>query len=339
MSLHENIPAGIRSSHPTGYVQSGDPGAVGANRPWIDTSLGAGRWVYKVRNAADTAWEITSAGADLAGGRLTLTTGVPVTIADVIAAATIYYTPFVHDAISLYDGAAWYAMPFVETSLALAGLTAGKAYDVFGYDNAGVFAIELSAAWTDDVTRADALLRLNGRLVKNADHTRRLLGTIYATAATTTEDSAAKRYVSNLNNAVRRFMSNAAETADTWNYSIAAYRQANANAANQLDWIACVDDRDIEAHLLAGAITSAGEQDVRVGIGIDSTTVNSALTHSGQTVDSVNDEQIEARYMGYPGLGRHFAAWLEYGAGADTQTWHGDGGGAYQAGITGVVLG
>ena len=36
------------------------------------------------------------------------------------------------------------------------GLTAGKVYDVFLYDNAGTLALSLSAAWADDVTGTDA---------------------------------------------------------------------------------------------------------------------------------------------------------------------------------------
>lgn len=57
MGLHRNIPVGLRSSHPPGFVQSGDPGAVGAYKVWVDTSAGTGLWVTKVRNAADTGWE------------------------------------------------------------------------------------------------------------------------------------------------------------------------------------------------------------------------------------------------------------------------------------------
>jgi hypothetical protein len=41
----------------TGYVQSTDPGAVGAGMLWIDTSDGTGLWKLRVRNAADTGWE------------------------------------------------------------------------------------------------------------------------------------------------------------------------------------------------------------------------------------------------------------------------------------------
>lgn len=43
--------------HVAGYVQNGDPGAVGAGILWIDTSGGTGKWVAKIRNDADDGWE------------------------------------------------------------------------------------------------------------------------------------------------------------------------------------------------------------------------------------------------------------------------------------------
>lgn len=54
--------------HQPGYVQSGDPGAVGAGIMWIDTSGGTGNWVTRVRNAGDTAWEVAGAGSDGSSG-------------------------------------------------------------------------------------------------------------------------------------------------------------------------------------------------------------------------------------------------------------------------------
>ncbi len=60
--------------HVLGYIQSGDPGAVGAGIAWLDTTnVGSGYYLLKVRNAADSGW-ITSgmlpvgpAGGDLTG--------------------------------------------------------------------------------------------------------------------------------------------------------------------------------------------------------------------------------------------------------------------------------
>ena len=44
--------------HVPGYVQAGDPGAVGAGKVWIDTTGGVNAWIIKIRNAANDGWEI-----------------------------------------------------------------------------------------------------------------------------------------------------------------------------------------------------------------------------------------------------------------------------------------
>lgn len=58
--LHKDIPVGVDSSHPPGYVQSSDPGAVGANKIWIDST--AAPYVHKIRNAGNSAWVAVGSG-------------------------------------------------------------------------------------------------------------------------------------------------------------------------------------------------------------------------------------------------------------------------------------
>ncbi len=48
--------------HVASFVQSTDPGAVGAGKQWVDTSLGTGLWQLKTRNAANTGWKATPSG-------------------------------------------------------------------------------------------------------------------------------------------------------------------------------------------------------------------------------------------------------------------------------------
>lgn len=80
-------------------------------------------------------------------GRLTLTSGTPVTTANVTAASTLYFTPFNGNRISLYDGtSAWTLNSFSETSLSLSGLIKGTLYDILGYLSGGTFTLE-AVAW------------------------------------------------------------------------------------------------------------------------------------------------------------------------------------------------
>lgn len=55
------------SIHVIGFVQAGDPGAVGAGKVWIDTSGGAGNWLNKVRDLANAAWESVGGGGGAQG--------------------------------------------------------------------------------------------------------------------------------------------------------------------------------------------------------------------------------------------------------------------------------
>src|SRR4051812_49331438 len=56
----------------------------------------------------------------LSPGRLTLTSGTPLTTSDVTAAGTVYFTPYNGNVIGLYDGTDWLAIPFTEQSISLA---------------------------------------------------------------------------------------------------------------------------------------------------------------------------------------------------------------------------
>ena len=69
---HSTLGGGV-DIHSPGYVQSGDPGAVGANILWVDNSAGAGEWVGKIRKAANDGWETLISGdvyVRTAGGQI-----------------------------------------------------------------------------------------------------------------------------------------------------------------------------------------------------------------------------------------------------------------------------
>lgn len=79
--LHSNF-SGADAIHPSAYVQSIDPGAVGAGKHWVDTSSGAGTsaspYPLKKRNAGNTAWDVIGGTTFLSGltGDTVITTPV-----------------------------------------------------------------------------------------------------------------------------------------------------------------------------------------------------------------------------------------------------------------------
>ncbi len=317
----------------------------------IDVGRHIGRQVFAPRVAAQAQVAINAlagsgGGTTITGdvdhavchGRLTPTTTVPVTTSDVTAAGTIYFAPFHGNFIGLYDGSAWALHSFSELSLGLSGISSGGGnYDLFVYDNAGTPTLEIGAHWTDDVTRAEALAFQDGVLLKSGALTRRYVGTIRASGANVTEDSEAKRYVWNLYNQVPRTM-RVQETTNSWNYSTATLRQANGAATNQLDYVVGQGDVLLEAHV---KIHCGGDQNnnVRVGVGVDSTTVDSSQLWGSPVVAAGAAFPIVCEYRGYPGLGRHKLVWLEKGLGVGTQTWYGDNGGDLTSGIFGTMMG
>lgn len=140
------------------------------------------------------------------GGRLTLATGDPDTLADQTDKMAVYYTPFVSDMISLFDGTDWDVFTFSELSLGdmyISGLTQNMPYDIFIYNNSGTLTLE-SKKWTNTTTRATALTRQNGVLVKSDAATRRYLGTVFV--GSYLQDSETYRYVWNMYNRVMKIL-------------------------------------------------------------------------------------------------------------------------------------
>lgn len=281
---------------------------------------------------------------NICNGRLTLTTGLAITTADVTAAGSVYFTPFMGNKIATYNGNFWNINTFTEKTLAVPATTS-RIFDVFIVD--GTLALE-SLAWTDDTTRATALTTQDGILVKTGDTTRRYLGSFRTTAvANQTEDSVAKRHLWNYYNRVTRKMKVSEATAN-WTYTTATFRQARASTANQLDVLIGVSEDMINAsaHSMATNSTTAPVGAV-TGIGVDSTTVNSADIYlpggynPALTAPS-RGARGEAHYSGYPGVGRHFLAWLEYSdIVAGVTTWYStqDGAGLSLSGIFGTTKG
>jgi hypothetical protein len=310
---------------------------------WYATDTGL-TWLY------DTSWhQITSLPVtifpSLCEGRLTTESGVPVSTADRTAQGTIYFTPTTESGVAttngnmtLYSGSALVNVAFTQLSLALT-VTSGKNYDVFVDYNAGTPQLVLSAAWTTDTARADALGTQSGILIKSGTAAYRWVGTIRASAANVTEDSRAKRFVWNAFNQVYRSLANVPETTDSWNYTLATVRQANANTANQLAYVTGAAHTLVTAEVLATRSTS-NSSNAYVGIGVDSTTTNGAqiMINGNNPSGATSFLTNHAAYKGTPGLGYHFLAWLESSTASGTTTWYGDAGGtSVQSGILGTI--
>jgi hypothetical protein len=275
------------------------------------------------------------------GLRLSLTTAVPVTTSDVTGATTIYYTPHTNGIIWLYVSGKWRPFATPEVSLAIGTVTSDLAHDIFAYASSGVVTLE-QLAWTNNTTRATAIVRKDGFKVKSGDTSRLLVGTYLPTSTTQTADALATRYLSNTYNRAPRKL-RCFEDTDSWNYLTAAWqpvRTGSNGAANSFSYLSSESDILVQAHAMSLVLVSSGAANAGAGIGIDSTTVSSADMMAGNgPVSAFNIAQYHALYKGYPGLGKHTLTWLEIGGANSTQ--YGDSGNAanYQAGMVAWIDG
>src|SRR3990167_369822 len=255
-------------------------------------------------------------------GRLTLTSGVPVTTVSVTDATTIYFTPYVGNRCALYDGANWRHVTFSETSLSLGTNAANTNWDVFAYLAGTTLTLE-SVDWANQYDRQINLTRQNGVLVRSTAGALRYLGT-YRTTATIgqTEDSFERRLVWNVGHRVPRLMRVLDDT-NTWTYSTNNYRQANANTANLLSFVVG-DAQLISASARAHASNPIGDSLACTGIG--GGTSGMALARSFASVMEPPGlvRAITAEVQDYARIGMHTWVWLERASGSTTTTWRGD---------------
>lgn len=243
--------------------------------------------------------------------RLSLTTAVPITTADVIAATSIYMIPYKGNKISLYNGSAWVVRETAEINIALAGLTVGRPYDVFCYDNLGVPTLEL-LAWASTTARATPLATQDGIYVKSGDATRKYLGSFHALSATTTTDSQRQRLLWNYYNRVRRYMYRQ-DAAVSWAYASAVIRQANANVLNQLEVMCGVAEDDIEIDIQQLISHTVANTAVKNYIGFDSLIAAAAGSTHVQGIPGAagGGATASSKLATYAQLGFHFYSWLE----------------------------
>jgi hypothetical protein len=117
----------------------------------------------------------------------------------------------------------------------------------------------------------------------------------------------------------------AVDATTSWTYTTAAFRQARASAANQLDMVIGVSEDAVSADVNVNLNSDQAANIVQaaVGIGVDSTTVNSAVTSQApNTVAASTILLASAHWRGYfSAPGRHTLVWLEFSTATGTTTW------------------
>lgn len=284
-------------------------------------------------------------GNGMVNGRLTVTSGSPIS-PNSSSGATIYFTPFLGNAIDLYNGSTnWNRLTFSQISIAVPSALS-KVYDVFAYNNSGVVALELSTAWTDNVTRSQALTTQDGVYVKSGATTRRYLGSICTldSSSTLVYDDPARRCLWNYYNRIERSILVTDTGSATSSYNTATYRQANANVANQAAILIGIPEDAISLKVTGlVAFGTAGDR-AFVALSTTATAPYTPLTGSiGQSSGSTpagGYSLVQSSYIA-PVIGLGLYVWCERGVANGTTTWQYSGVDAtlINTGISGTVRG
>jgi hypothetical protein len=280
-------------------------------------------------------------------GKLTLTSGVPVTETDVVGATVIYFTPSGGNGVSIYDGAQWNVRAVSELVLPLDNNAAHAGYhqasgnfDLFVIDT-GTVRLATGPTWVtgggSDIARGTgtALETFAGVLVNKNAITARFglnsgdtvsvparsatyVGSFRATADGQATDSKAKRLLFNAYNASERVLFIPGPA--THDYSTATPRVINNDLANRIDVLLGLTGTmaHLEATNTIGNSTATYRAPAN-GINLNATTVSFGKWIG---VSSASFACLDCFYDGYPGIGFQSFYWIEVGAGADTQSWY-----------------
>lgn len=299
-------------------------------------------------------------------GRLTLYPGVAVTTADIENVLGIYYTPHLGRFVPIWDGSGFVMHEIGESDLSNdisnpaqgAGAAAGNsAYFLMIWDDGGTRRLHRSPAWanmtTPGIGAGSAEVEfLNGLWVNkydvgNGPNARR--GTIVGgfctrDGAVLTHDSMQHRYLSNLYNQMPR-VQRVVDLTPSWSYTTPSAWRVARGQYNIVGWFHALGGRMVHLDVLHhGAMDQVGIQALHTAIGIDSQFPAPECLfpfHVPAVAGRVN--ALTANYRGTPGMGQHFAFWLEayfHGGAGGTSAWWGTQGGLIplQSGMHGWTL-
>jgi hypothetical protein len=340
--VHDNT---CYDSVPFGYGEGGASNAPMVGIKLRDNRLDDNTTPILLSAYGNTSINPTGAAVSVPGGRLSLLSTV--SPSDIISATTLYYTPHTSDEIYLYDGASFTPYVFAALTNITTNSATGKAgpaavttnsnYDLFVWRDAGVMRLTRGPLWTSATSRGTGAATTELEMVKgvwlnkvdiaNGPAAKRgtYVGTVRSNASSQLNDSFLLRNVWNAYNRLPRPMRRLESTA-SWTYSTTTIRQANNSTSNQLEFVRGLNEDAVFCEIRAQGSNSTGTiRNCAIYVGLDSTAAQATNSIQGtMNMDAVAREAT-ASYMGFPGLGYHYLAWLELGGGTDTQTWTSNG--------------
>jgi hypothetical protein len=273
---------------------------------------------------------------------------------DVSNSTSIYYTPYIHDKVPIYDGANWTMTTFTELTNTTtdntknpAAVGADSNYDLFVWNDAGTIRLGRGPAWSSATARGTGagtteLERVNGIWVNkiaitNGPAAQRgtYVGTVRSDGSSTidwelggTADGGDPIFLNVWNMYNRVFVrGESCDSTNSWTYGTAAWRSTNNSASNRASFVRGMNEDATLARIGMRCLSSTSADTAYAGIALDATNTNNAISASGTGGTSVSSS-LMAVYSGIPGLGFHYLQGVEYNnSGTANVTYYGDNGG------------
>jgi hypothetical protein len=214
-------------------------------------------------------------------GRVYLTSGTPVTMADQTAKTTIYFGPWRGNQIALYTASAWELKTFAEVSCSVPATT-NTPFVILVYDNSGTVTLT-TVNWTNATTPGSAATAYqDGVEVLASDHSKRVVGWGCTTGTSgQTELSQINMLLVNRDNRVRRLAIKGDATQHSYTSStIRAWNGANAST-DRINFLLPDVSYQFSVRFSAIVGVSSGGAGARADLGVsvdDSTGFSSNIT-------------------------------------------------------------
>lgn len=230
------------------------------------------------------------------------------------------FTPFHGNKVALYDGTRWKLYTFAEVTLALAtaGVAAGvlvvdKNYDVFLYDNSGTLTLE-ALVWTDNTTRATALVLQDGVWCKTGALTRRWVGTFRSKETAATESHERSRLLLSAANQIQLPMFICPGYIDdnlgtTYSMPLTGWAIANGGVDAKLEFVT----DGLNSYSVNGGMLTSGGSTAAMAISEDSITSTMKIVVNSRTA---TNSTASVEWQGIMAAGFHFLALMIKGAAA-----------------------
>ena len=268
--------------------------------------------------------DVAQGFADVAGGRLTLSSTEPVPTSDQSNKGTLYYLPYSSEKVSLWNSTEgeWKVHEFTSVSDTVPSSTGN--YDVFLYHNGTSLDLDF-AAWTNDTTRpstgSDGISRKEGVWVKGVTTQSpgyRYLGTVRVILDTGTRyftDTEHKRFVWNVQNRVWRTGGDRAGGSSTVTPGAAwASLDQTGEDYYYFEFVRGLDEEFVVVDVRVAVAGSYGGSYSTLGLYLDGTLNTTNNARANRLAPYAGGEHISLLWRETPGIGHYEVEAYAYGS-------------------------